>query len=217
MKNKFIYIWTVFLGLTACNNSNKLNEVSSNVKKENNISNVIKVQQFGDTLKIVTERQGSTIIKHYIDLKGTKGDNFDNSYTATLNYKEVVNDTTICSNFFLVVNDYKIYFDPKKIVPYCDSIIKTLRSDYDRENTKPYYENLRKRALNKKTNLRYFTEEPELIEKFNFKIINQKTKEKPKSILIEYYKTEFSGGKNFFVLTLKGDTVGLFNHMDYIK
>lgn len=218
MTRRLYFIMTLFLGLAACDDSTQKAESTSNTKNRNHFSNIIQVQQFGDTVRIEIEKRGDTIIKHYIDLKGLADDNFDNSYNTVCTYILKPNDTTINSTFCITVNDYWLYFDQRKVNSYCDSIIKTLTSDYDRENIRPYYENLKKRALNKnKTNIIYLNSESELIENFNCKIVNQKTKEKPKSILIEFYKTEFSGGKNYYLISTKGDTLGLFHKMDYIN
>ena len=57
----------------------------------------------------------------------------------------------------------------------------------------------------------------ELIFNIHSKIEDFKTKENPKSILVEFYKTEFSAGKNFYIINTKGDTVIWFHHMYYIK
>jgi hypothetical protein len=188
----------------------------SNEKDGTYFSNVVKTMQIGDSVRIEIEQRGDTLIKHYIDLKGTSDDNFDNSFTTTCVYKKFKNDTGINSAFYLTKNGYRLYFDSKKIASYCDSMISTLTSDYDKDVNKPRYESLKRRVL-MKTDTIGINDESELILNFTCKIIDEKTNEKPKSILVEFYRTEFSGGKNFFILTNKNDTVELFHHMDFIN
>ena len=211
MIRQFYFLLILFWGLVACDDS------TSTTKDKNHFSNIIEVQQFGDSVRLEIEKRGDTFIKHYIDLKGLADDNFDNSYNIMCTYIEKLNDTTLNSTFYLTRNNYRIYFDQKKITSYCDSIIRTLTSDFDRKNTKPYYENLKELVSNKNKTDSYFNVESKLIEKFNCKIVHQKTGEKPKSLLIEYYRTEFSGGKKYYLITNKRDTLRLLDEMDYIK
>lgn len=210
------------IGLAACGDSTQQSELSSESHKGNHFPNVVEVKQFGDTLRLEIEKRGDTLIKHYIDLKSTdlKGmyaDEFDGSYNAACTYQEVKNDASVNSNFYVTEGDYQLYFSQKKVAAYCDSVIKGLTSTgYKGLIEKPYYENLKRRALNK-TDTFYSNQTVELLQNFDCKIVNQKTKDKPKLVLIELYRTEFSGGKNLYIITGNGDTVKLFHQQDYIN
>lgn len=135
----------------------------------------------------------------------------------TCNYETIKNDTTINSNCFFIEGDYKIYFNQQQILQYCDSIIQHLKNnDWDRDVIKPPYEELKKYAIHKSTSYP-LDKMQELVFNMNSKILDSKSKEVPKSILVEFYKTEFSAGKNFYIITNKGDTTEWFHQMDYIN
>ncbi|CAN5356920.1 hypothetical protein BH09BAC5_BH09BAC5_26590 [soil metagenome] len=212
------FVLAIIFELSTCGSSAKMPvEAKKTVESKTNIySNIIQVKQYGDSIRIEVERRGDTLIKHYIDLKGTDDDNFDNSFNAVCTYKKIKNDTTIKSSFYITEGDYQIYFYSTDVISYCDSIIKQMSTSYDNDVTKPYYENLKKRAL-KKTDILYLNQESELIQNFKCYFINTKTKEKPKSILIEFYRTEFSGGKYYYIINQKGDTINLFHQLDFIN
>jgi len=59
------------------------------------VPNVIQVQQFGDTMRLEVEKEGLRLIKHYIDLKGTKDDGFDNSFNVVCDYIRRDVDSTV--------------------------------------------------------------------------------------------------------------------------
>ena len=46
-------------------------------------------------MRLEVERKGDVLIKHYIDLNGTKGDNFDNSFNAVCIYERRNIDSTV--------------------------------------------------------------------------------------------------------------------------
>lgn len=212
------FILITLIGLAACDDSTRKAESISESHNVNHFSNVIQAREFGDTIRIEIEKRGDTLIKHYIDLKGVANDNFDNSFNVICTYHEKPNDTTIKSTFYVSFMDFRFYFDRGEIISYCDSIMKSLTSAYDKEFGIKYYDNLKYHALTEnKSDIIYLNVEPELIDKFNCSIVNIKTKEKPKSILIENYQTEFSGGINYYLLTNKGDTIELFHKSEYIK
>ena len=131
---------TIFL-LACTNKTHKAKSEITNGTK-NHFPNIIQVKQFGDTMRLEVEKQGNGIIKHYIDLKGTQGDNFDDSYNVECYYERRDIDSTVL-------------IDNKKV--------------------------------------------------------------EIKALLTENYKTEFSGGKNFYFITSKGDTVFSYHSMDYIQ
>jgi len=82
------------------------------------ISREVKYQ--GDSLRIEIEKRGNMLIKHYIDLNGTKDDNFDGSFTVTSYYKRKdVDSVVIVDNNKLriqavLIEDYQTEFSKGK-------------------------------------------------------------------------------------------------------
>jgi hypothetical protein len=179
--------------------------------------NIIQVKEFGDSVRLEVEKKGDTIIKHSIDVKGLADDNFDDSYNMVCTYREIPNDTTVNSTACIYTGGFKFYFDRQDVINYCDSVIKALVSDYDLRVIKPEYTGLKKYISKKSHTIVSPWCDQELLVHFRSKILDHETSESPRALLIEFYKTEFSAGKNFYVISNKGDTVGLFRHMDYIN
>ncbi len=90
----FRNIVILLLLLPACNGVSD-NDKSVAKKDTNRFSNIIQVKQWGDTTRLEIEKRGDTLIKHYIDLKGTKGDNFDDSYNVVCTYENRNIDSTV--------------------------------------------------------------------------------------------------------------------------
>ena len=78
------------------------------------------VKYQGDSLRIEIEKRGNMLIKHYIDLNGTKDDNFDGSFTVTSYYKRKdVDSVVIVDNNKLriqavLIEDYQTEFSKGK-------------------------------------------------------------------------------------------------------
>ena len=202
--------------LFACNQTPKQ---KSNTKTSANADTTLQVD---DSLKLVIEKHGDTVYKHFIDPDSTKGDNFDDSYNVKSVYKTVLNDTTIKSNLFFSQADYKVFLNPKDVINFCDKSIKQIKEgkslDYDEKSfneLKIFAQSYLTRQ--NKSNPFDYDWLPALLLNCKFAIVNTKTKEKPKAVIIEYYRTEFSGGKNFYLLTPKGDTLSFIHDMDWIS
>ena len=173
-------------------------------------------------MRLEVEKRQDKIIKHYIDLKGKKDNGFDDSYNEVCSYASKLNDSTLKSNFYVSSENFKFYLDKKQVLSYCDSIIKKLTTDYDKDVIKPRYEDLKKYIKRQdKSNIKILKYLPsnyvDLLVNFDIKIVDEKVNEIPHSLLIEYYKTEFSAGKNFYIIKEQGDTVALFHSLDYIN
>jgi hypothetical protein len=216
MAHKFLITGLTILSLIGCDKL-RTNEIKAIKTEEIYISDsCFQSQQFGDSLRIETIVKGDTIIKHYIDLKGVTDDNFDNSYTALCVYKSKKNDTMMNSSYFITLNEYKFYFDTLEVLNYCDSLMSLNRNE-----KKEYYRDL-KQSINQKGDksikigfLNGF--ERDLLINFRPKIIDRKTQKAPRALLIESYRTDFSGGKNFYIIKNQGDTILLFHDMEYIR
>ncbi len=81
--------------LSACNDVSDSSSKTLPIKDTNHFPNIIQVKQLGDTTRIEIEKKGDTLIKHYIDLKGTKDDNFDDSYNVICTYERRNIDSTV--------------------------------------------------------------------------------------------------------------------------
>ncbi len=202
--------------LFACNQPTKQ---KADTKSSTNSDTTL---QTDDSLNLVIEKHGDTVYKHFIDPDSTKGDNFDDSYNVKSVYKTVLNDTTIKSNLFFSQANYKVFLNPEDIIFFCDKSIKQIREgkslDYDEKDfndLKGFAQSYLTRQ--NKVNPFDFDWLPALLLNCKVFIINAKTMEKPKALIIEYYRTEFSGGKNFYLLTPKGDTLNFIHHMDWIS
>ena len=87
MKFSQLIIGLVLIGCKPSNDSHSdSGEVSQNSRTEEKV--------FGDSLKIIYEYFGDTVIQNRIDLKGTTDDDFDNSFivTSTDAIRKVDND-----------------------------------------------------------------------------------------------------------------------------
>lgn len=88
MKTLRFYSLILFASiLGACSNTPQAKEKACLTINTNHFPNIIKVEQYGDTMRLEVEKRGDTLVKHYIDLKGTSDDNFDNSFSATCTYE----------------------------------------------------------------------------------------------------------------------------------
>lgn len=218
MRN-LILTFTILL-LLSCNHGKKSSLHSSLPDSLSSpfIKNIIEVKQYGDSISVEVEKRGDTLIKHYKDLKGLSGDNFDNSYDAECVYRKIRNSQELKCDFSLKESDYLICFSKKQIVQYCDSMIlaceksEEIQANLSAEVYKEY-----KGITLKKTNKINFYMLPDLLVNVDFKIINTKTKELPVAILVEYYKTSFSGGKNFSVITSRNDTISFIHSNEYMN
>jgi len=186
-------------------------------KGTNHFENVIEVKQFGDSVRLEVEKRGDTLIKHFIDLKGLSNDNFDDSYNSVCTYRQITNDFSVSPTASITNGGFKFYFDRQKVLDYCDSIINQLTGEFDLQVTKPRYLGLRAYVMQQNQKETEASYDAEVLTNFRTKIVDPKSSIEPKSLLIEFYKTEFSGGQNFYVITQTNDTVQVFHNMDYIN
>lgn len=164
-----------------------------------------------EDLKLTIERHGDTIYKHYVDPDSTEGDDFDDSYNVVSTFKTIPNDLSFTSDFCLVENDYQVFLNAQEVIDYCDQSINRANNGQVLEYADDSYETLKQFAqssLSAQQPPNSVDENwlPMLLLNCRFSIINTKTHQKPKAVLIEYYETEFSGGKYFYLVTPKGDT-----------
>jgi hypothetical protein len=123
-------------------------------------------------------------------------------------YKEVPHDPAIPRYFRIIYDNYKLYFDPKLVSHYCDSIIRL------KDHRKAQYINI-KREVNHLTDTLYLDNDEIILKNFRPRIINRETGEEGKSLLLAIYKNYCNEDKAiFFVITPRNDTVRL-NRVNY--
>jgi len=94
---------------------------------------VITTAYKGDTIKIVTEKYGDSVVKHFTDLQGTTGgDGFDNSYSVTSIFSKRKLDSVISikgktiSINYIITENYRTEFSHGKnlyfIAPSGDTV-----------------------------------------------------------------------------------------------
>ena len=95
-----LYTFIIILLICAACSGESSKHVKNSIPKDtNHFPNIIQVKLFGDTMRLEIEKEGNTLIKHYIDLQGEKGgDNFDDSYTVTSVFERRNVDSTVISN-----------------------------------------------------------------------------------------------------------------------
>jgi len=208
-----ILLLTFLLG---CNQTKKQNQNNKTIVTSDTTKNE------DDSLILTVEKHGDTVYKHFIDPDSTKGDKFDDSYHVKSIYKTIPNNVNLTSNLFFIEDDYKVFFNPEEVINYCDKSISMIKKGENLDYNEKSFEALRQFAASclagqEKANPFDYDWLPALLINCKFSIINTKTYEKPKAVLVEYYRTEFSGGKNFYLVTQKGDTLNFVHDMDYIN
>ena len=94
----YYILLSIFLLILSCDDNTNASKVHISTKDSNHFPNIIQVQQLGDTMRLEIEKKRDTLVKHYIDLKGTKGDNFDDSYNVVCTYERRNVDSTVVIN-----------------------------------------------------------------------------------------------------------------------
>ena len=216
---QLLFIFFLLIMATSCNNIAGNNEVSLQTDSviTPRFPNVVKTEQYGDSVRIETENRGDTLIKHFIDLKGGSDDDFDDSFTATCTYESFPNNSLINPELHFTIKGYSIHFELQAAINFCDSIIKAdnlLKDNYTRFKTY-----ILDQVNNKAKNSEDFSvyNLADLIQNLPFTIEHTQLLKRPKFILAEHYTTEFSGGDYFYLVTQAGDTLNLFHNLHYMR
>lgn len=210
-----ISIIVIVILISSCNQSNE----SKSDKIQTPSDTAVKVDE---SLDLLIAKHGDTVYKHFIDPDSTKGDNFDDSYNVKSVYKTIKNDTTIKSNLFFIEDEYKVFFEPTEIISFCDNSINEIKKGKSFDFDEKSFVQLKSfaKSYSSGQGVKYpfdYDWLPALLLNCKFYIINIKSGQRPKAMIIEYYNTEFSGGKNFYLLTPKGDTLSFIHDMDWIS
>jgi len=177
----------------------------SSCNHKNSDTSKVKIQ--GDTLKIVTETKGDTIIKRFIRLDNKIDDNHDD--TSVYYFKNT--DTTIeLSDFYFAFKRFKIYFDSKKVIQFCDSILKSYPAPKNKEE---YYSTWNQ--INTIERLKKFEESGKpkteqlagwsetLLERFSPLIIDTITQQKATKLVVEKFTNATEGHRSYFAITYR--------------
>ncbi|MBS1979275.1 MAG: hypothetical protein JST46_18035 [Bacteroidetes bacterium] len=175
---------------------------------------------FGDTLKVIYEYHGDTVIQHRIDLKGTTDDGFDNSFTVKSVWSTKNTTDLTCSKKLKIKQDGVHFY-------FClDDVIQKVTRDINTSDQPGLVDRLtinRAELINIKngeadsllTETYYLTFD--LLQSIDFSIVDTKTKSKVKKVRIEQYETDFSGGNIYYLIGDKKDTLARFDVNDWIR
>jgi len=176
---------------------------------------------FGDSLKIIYEYKGDTVLQKRIDLKGIWDDDFDSSFNIMSIWSTRMTSELNCSQTFKL-NQNNIEFN------FCiEDVITKIENDIKKYAEKPWeiknHEKLKKELLQiksgklKKLTQRTYYLTFNLIREINFSVYNNETKSNAEKVRIENYQTDFSGGKNYYFINKGNDTIAKFSVNEWIK
>jgi hypothetical protein len=177
-------------------------------------------QIFGDTLKVVYEYHGDTVIQHRIDLKGITDDGFDNSFTVKSVWTTKNATDLTCSKKLKIKQDGVEFY-------FClDMAIQKVTTDINTSDEPGLIDRLTKskteliniengKADSLSTETYYLTFD--LMRTIDFSIVDNKTKSKVKKVMIEQYETDFSGGRNYYLIGDKKDTLARFDVNEWMR
>lgn len=178
---------------------------------------------FGDSLKVIYEYRGDTIIQNRIDLKGTSDDNFDSSFTVISIWSTRATSVLICSDEIkLTLDGIDFKYCYADIFNKIDNDIKKAK-----QNDEPWkvdglsetrneflnYQRDGKEDLNKIKEYFLFA----LLREIDFSAYDNQTKSKVQKVRIEKYETDFSGGRNYYLLSKADDTIARFNRTEWMR
>jgi hypothetical protein len=219
---KIIAIALNFLILIGCQTKIKKELTTDEVQtQQKEIRKETKV--FGDSLKIEYEYRGDTVVQKRIDLKGTSDDNFDSSFTVVSIWSTKTTSKLNCDDELILTVD-KVDFK------YCyEDVFDKIEQDIIRakEKDEPWQiDGLKKTKAKlvgnkkgKEVDLRWIKEYYifDLLREIDFDVYDNRKKEKIDKVRVEKYETNFSGGRNYYFLNKKNDTIARFDITEWIS
>jgi hypothetical protein len=214
---KQLYI-ILLIALTGCQ-FKKDNNPQSNPNGENTILRK-ETQVFGDSLNVVYEYHGDTIIQNRIDLKGTNDDGFDDSFTVKSVWSTKYTTDLTCSKKLKIDQDGVEFH-------FClDDVIQKVTTDIITSDQDGLVDQLTKnkdelinikngKADSTLTETYYLTFD--LLRTIDFSVVDNKTKSRIKKVRIEQYETDFSGGRNYYFIGDKKDTLARFDVNEWMR
>ncbi len=216
---KALYSTLTFLLIIGCITKSKTTINQGLVKSDTMIKS--KTEVFGDSLKIIYEYSGDTIIQKRIDLKGVSVDGFNNSYTVRSVWSTRTATELNC--------DKKLTFNNDSIAfSFCiDDAIKYMEIKLNKSsNNSSQIDAYNKIKLNlikikngdkKDFSLLSYRLSLHFLKDIDFSIIDNKTNTKVKEVRIENYETNFSGGKNYYLINKNNDIITHYNVNEWMK
>lgn len=219
---KTITILLTLLILLGCQTKTKkeltTHEVSAH---QNEIQKRTKV--FGDSLKIEYQYRGDTVIQKQIDLKGTSDDNFDSSFTIVSVWSTKTTSELNCNDEFkLTVDNVDFKYCYEDVFDKIEQDIiraKEKKEPWQVEGLKKTKEKLVNYKKGKEVDMgwigRYYIFD--LLREIDFDIYDNQKKSQIEKVRVEKYETDFSGGRNYYFLNKKNDTIVRFDVNEWIS
>jgi len=216
--NKFYSILTILI-LIGCQPKTQVDSETDLVHIDKIIKEKTKV--FGDSLKIIYEYRGDTVIQKRIDLKGTSDDGFDGSFTVRTILSTKVVSKLHCSKKVKISHDGFVFI-------FCvDDAIKKIEMDIQGTGDSPWRtENLRnvknnlisiKNGITDSLKIDSYDLTFGFVRNIKFSIYDIDGKVKIEHVGIEQYETSFSGGRNYYLVNKKKDTIGRFYVNEWMR
>ncbi len=216
MKKTFVITLNILI-LLGCQSKTK-KELITDVTK-----NRTETKIFGDSLKIVYEYRGDTIIQNRIDLKGTSDDNFDSSFTVVSVWTTRRTSDLKCSDeIILNIDGIDFKYCYADIFNKIDNDIKKAKQDdepwkvdglIETWNKFLNYQRDGKEDLNEIKEYFLFA----LLREIDFSAYDNQTKTKVQKVRIEKYETNFSGGRNYYLMNISNDTITRFGRTEWMR
>jgi len=222
MKKAFVIALNILI-LIGCQPKNK-----KELKTDEKIiikKNRTETKFFGDSLKVVYQYLGDTIIQNRIDLKGRSDDNFDSSFRVVSVWSTRLTSVLKCSEVLeLTLNGIDFRYCYTEVFNKIDRDIKKAKEEEEEEFWNADRLNKTKKVLLKyKSNgqgdlsiiKKYFLFT--LLREIEFNAYDNQTKSKVQKIRIEKYETSFSGGRNYYLINKTNDTIAIFYRNEWMK
>ncbi len=218
---KIVVIALNILILIGCQSKSKRELIidKKSIVKDNRTETKI----FGDSLKVISEYRGDTIIQERINLKETSDNNFDSSYTTISVLSTRATSRLECSDKITLTIDGIVFkFCYRHIFKKIDNTIKKAKEEDEPQKVDRLIETKNK-FLNYKRNdnedlsriKEFFLFE--LLREIDFSAYDNQTKATVQKVRIVKYDTNFAGGRTYYLITKTNDTIARFDRTEYIR
>ena len=216
---KYYFILLLSLLAIGCQSKGKSEKPTQSGQIEDKYRTETKV--FGDSLKIIYEYRGDTVIQKRFDLKGTADDNFDSSFNVISVWSTRMASELDCNQIF------KLEQDGVKFNFCINDIISKIENDIIKYSDKPWkidrLKTLKKELLDirdgklEKLSQRTYYLTFDLIREINFSAYDSESKTNVDKVRVEKYETNFSGGRNYYLINKQNDTIARFDVNEWMS